>query len=143
MVSFLWGRYGAQRRARMMAELRVAALLQAKLNLQEGHASLRPTLRLRLALRPTLRLRLSLSLSLTLVLTLVRTPVLAGGPHLQPRAPGRPEVARPQVRPGERHLATHGLPYCGARPAGGRSQARRRCRSCHASRLGLSPVSGC
>ena len=29
MVSFMWGRYGAQRRARMMAELRVAALLQA------------------------------------------------------------------------------------------------------------------
>lgn len=39
MVSFLWGRYGAQRKARMMAELRVAALLQAKLNLQEGRTS--------------------------------------------------------------------------------------------------------
>ena len=119
MVSFMWGRYGAQRRARMMAELRVAALLQAKLNLQEGHASLRPTLRLRLALRPTLRLSLSLSLSLTLVLThvltLVLTRVLAGGPHLQPHAPGRPEVARPQVRPWQRHLAPRGLPSCDAR----------------------------
>ena len=39
MVQFLWGRYSAWRMARMIAEVRVAALLQAKRNPQEGHGA--------------------------------------------------------------------------------------------------------